>query len=321
MPQDSLILAPLAGYSNYYHRKLMFQNGADITYTEMISAEGIVRSQPRTLKYLKGVDIENHSVVQIFGSDPRSLARAADECIRYGANALDINMGCPVKKVMRLGAGVALMDNPQLTARIIRAVREQINVPLTVKIRSGTEKRKINYREIGRIAQEEGADAVILHPRTGSQKYAGKANWDHIADLVTQLNIPVIGNGDILTHLDCEKMTSETRCYAIMIGRGALGRPWLFKEIKHYRKYGEVMPPPTDLQRWEFIEAHVDYCIAMIGEKKGIRYFRKFLTQYLSGLPGVAEFRKKLFHIEDKKTLSHEVKSFLFGPSCFDALQ
>ncbi|MEN6621981.1 MAG: tRNA dihydrouridine synthase DusB, partial [Smithella sp.] len=223
-----VFLAPLAGISNLPFRLIARSFGCALAYTEMISANGLIRNTEKTYEYLKTCAEDKPLGMQIFGADPQLMAKAACIAVEHGADLIDINMGCPVKKVVKTGAGATLMKDPNLVARIVAAVKKAIPVPVTVKIRSGWNRSSINAVEIARIAEDSGANAVTVHARTADQGYSGTADWQVIASVKEALRIPVIGNGDIWHPQDAVRMIEQTSCDIVMVGRGALGNPWIF---------------------------------------------------------------------------------------------
>nr|WP_320048383.1 tRNA dihydrouridine synthase DusB [uncultured Desulfuromonas sp.] len=293
---NNLILAPMAGITNSPYRQIAMEAGAALTYSEMVSGNGLIRDGLRTLELLKRAAIETPFAVQLFGDDPQVLAEATHIASRYG-ELIDLNMGCPVKKVIRSGAGSALMREPEKVQKIIAAMRKATPLPLTVKIRSGWTLDEINYPLIGRICQEEGADAIILHPRTRCQGFGGHSSWEHIGELKRQLSIPVIGSGDVKSANDAFTMFQETSCDGIMIGRGSYGNPWLFSDILKQSR-GEKIVPPTREQRLATARHHLDLYSDEFGERKTLLDMRKHLCWYSRGLSGATEFRANINRCE-----------------------
>lgn len=304
------VLAPLAGMSNSPLRRIAKRNGAAMVWTEMISAEGLLRAQGKSAFYfhqLLYVHPEERPVAfQIFGSEPEPMAKAGAILAELDADVIDLNMGCPVKKVVKKGAGVALMRDLPRATLIIRAVRKAIGeVPLTVKMRTGFKNDERSALELCRIAEGEGADAVIIHARSKDQLFSGPPNYSVIRDCVRAVKIPVIGNGGIRTWEDAEKMVNATGCAGVMIGRGALGNPWLFAQIKN-----PAQPPPTIQERAETALFHLELLIKHFGEKKAVVEMRKYLGWYSKGIPQAVEFRKSLNKMERKEQVVELVKSF-----------
>ena len=229
--QKGAFLAPLAGISNLPFRLIVRSQGCALAYTEMISTNGLVRKTAKTYEYLKTCADDRPLGAQIFGADPQIMAEAARIVADSGVDLIDINMGCPVKKVIKAGAGAILMKNPDPIARIVEAVKKAVKIPVTLKIRSGWTHSSINAVQIAKIAEACGADAITVHARTADQGYSGQADWKIIAEVKKTIKIPVIGNGDIRQPQDAVRMLKETSCDAVMVGRGSLGNPWIFKGI------------------------------------------------------------------------------------------
>ncbi len=289
---NPLILAPLAGISDLPFRTIVRRFGCGLCYSEMVSADGIVRGQRKTLDILVSSPDDRPLIAQIFGSDPGVLAAAAAIIEERGlADAVDINMGCPVKPVIRRGAGAALMREPERVRLIVRETRRSIRVPLTVKIRSGWSPKEKNALEIARIAEGEGADAVAVHPRTASQGFGGRSDWSVIAEVKAALKIPVIGNGDVEAPGDASALLGQTGCDAVMIGRAALGNPWIFRNTRRHLAGEGIELAPLDEKR-RVIAEHLEMSVGRYGEITGVKNFRKHLFWYTKGLRGSATFRK-----------------------------
>jgi len=308
--KNEIVLAPMAGITNLPFRLINRDFGVGLTFTEMISANGLIRGMKKTLRYLNFRPEDSPLGVQIFGSDPAILAEAAKIMTDLGADLLDINMGCPVKKVVKTGAGAALMKDPLRIAAILKAVRKGTHLPLTVKMRAGWQPQRINVLEVAKIAEDSGVDAVIVHPRTADQGFSGKADWPLIGRVKTQINIPVIGNGDIKNGEDAAKMMRSTGCDAVMVGRGCLGNPWIFEQIDA-RLQGRVDPlPPSLSQRELMIRRHLTLELASAGETAGLKIFRKHLLWYTKGLKGGSQFRQMISAVEDKTLLLEKNHAF-----------
>jgi nifR3 family TIM-barrel protein len=291
---NNVILAPMAGITDLPYRRIMKGFGAGLVFTEMVSANGLIRAGRRTRELLRSVDEERPLGIQLFGEDPAILARAA-ELVHDDGELLDLNLGCPVNKVVRSGAGSALLRDPAKVGRIVAAVRRATDLPLSVKIRSGWDHGSINFLEIGRIAVDEGAEAVALHPRPRSQGFSGHADWEQIGRLKSALPVPVIGSGDIFTAADALAMLEETGCDAVMIGRGGYGNPWLIREILTLQQ-GGVAIPPTPGERLDVALRHLDLFLETFGEARAARDMRKHLCWYCRGLAGAATFRSAVNH-------------------------
>ena len=283
----------MAGITDLPYRILMKQFGAGLVFSEMISAKGLIYAGKRTRELLLSRPEERPLGIQLFGSDPDSLAEAA-QLVAEDGELIDINLGCPVNKVVKDGSGSALMRKPELVRQIIAAVRAATKLPLTIKIRSGWDSNTQNFLEIGKIAENEGVDAITLHPRTRSQGFSGKSAWQQIAQLKESLNIPVIGSGDIFTPTDAVAMIKQTGCDAIMIGRGGYGNPWLIRDAGKAIAGGQPLPPPTVEERLHVALEHQRLQIEIFGEQKALFEMRKHLCWYARGLPGAAAFRASI---------------------------
>ncbi len=307
---NNLILAPLAGISDLPFRTIVRRFGCGLCYSEMVSADGIVRGQRKTLDILRSGPGDRPLIAQIFGSDPGVLAAAAAIIEERGlADAVDINMGCPVKPVIRRGAGAALMRDPERVRLIVREARRSILIPLTVKIRSGWSPKEKNALEIARIAEGEGADAIAVHPRTASQGFGGRSDWSVIAEVKKALKIPVIGNGDVEAPGDASALLGQTGCDGIMIGRAALGNPWIFRNaLRHLAGEGIELANLDDKRR--VIEKHLEMSVGLYGEVIGVKCFRKHLFWYTKGLRGSAAFRKEAGTITGKENLLAAVSAY-----------
>jgi len=293
-PARTLIgLAPMAGYSDAPFRLACASFGADFAVTEMVSADGLVRTGEKTRFLLGRLDGEAPLGVQLFGADPGTMARAASIVATSDPAWIDINFGCPVRKVIRKNGGVAMMRDLPLMGRIAAAVVRAVAIPVTVKIRSGWSAREENYLEAGRVCEESGVSAVTLHPRYKTQGFSGDAHWEHIAELVHHLSIPVVANGDVWTVGDFGEIVRITGCRIVMVGRGALGRPWLFEQIRD-REAGREPVEPSFAARVDLLERLVDMEISWRGERSGILEMRKHYRWFLKGVPGTREFRLAL---------------------------
>ncbi len=313
--KNEMILAPMAGITNLPFRLINRDFGVGLTFTEMISANGLIRGMKKTQHYLNFHPDDRPVGVQIFGSDPAILAEAARIITDLGADLLDINMGCPVKKVVKTGAGAALMKDPPRIAAILKAVRKCTHLPLTVKLRAGWQPQRLNVLEVSKIAEDSGVDALTVHPRTADQGFGGAADWSLIESVKAQLHIPVIGNGDIRKGEDAVRMMRTTGCDAVMVGRGCFGNPWIFHQMNE-RLCGRVDPlPPSLAQREQMIRRHLALELAAAGEKGGMKMFRKHLLWYTKGLKGGSQFRQMISTVEDKILLLDKLHAFFAGLS------
>ena len=311
--KNNVCLAPMAGITNLPFRTLMKDFGCALTSTEMISANGLTRNSTRSFEYLSSSSVDKPLSVQLFGSDPSVLAEAARIVAGQGADLIDINMGCPTRKIVRNGAGSALLKNPLQIGNIVKAIREAILVPLTVKIRSGPSPREINALEIARIAEDCGADAIIVHPRTADQGFGGRADWGVIKQVKQGIRIPVIGNGDIRQAADALGMITHTGCDGVMVGRGALGNPWLIGEIIACLAGQDPPAHPSLTERLSVISHHLDMELQYHGETGGSRNFRKHLLWYTKSLPGGAKFRKLAVNLKGKESILEELQRFFLA--------
>ncbi len=294
----NLILAPMAGVTDLPFRLLCKEEGASLLYTEMISAKGIYYGNKNT-ELLWTIDERERPVtLQLFGSEPQLLADIAMRIEGRNFDIIDINMGCPVPKIVNNGEGSALMNDMALAGRIIDAVSRAVKKPVTVKFRKGFDKDSDTAGEFARMAEYYGAAAVAVHPRTRQQFYSGKADWDVLRRVKKAVSIPVIGNGDIYDVTDIKAMYEQTGVDAFMIGRGARGNPWIFGRAKEYIRTGKILPQPTVSDICEMMLKHARMNIEYKGEYTGIREMRKHAAWYTQGLANSARFRDRLSHIE-----------------------
>jgi tRNA-dihydrouridine synthase B len=305
---NPVILAPMAGITSLPYRRIMKSFGASLVFSEMISANGLIRDGQRTRLLLTTHKEEFPLGIQLFGDDPTVLEKAAKMVTDDGA-LLDINMGCPVKKVVRSGAGSALLQEPRRVSQILKAVRKVYPGPLTIKIRSGWDDQSLNFLEIGRIAEAEGVDAITLHPRPRSQGFSGKANWEQITELKAALNIPVFGSGDIFTAEDGIRMLQQTGCDAIMIGRGGYGNPWLITQILDLLE-GKAVSYPNSIEKCRVTLQHLQLHREQFGDKKTLLEMRKHLCWYARGLDGASHFRSALQKTEQLEQVLALTKYF-----------
>ena len=300
--ENDLIMAPLAGITNLPFRRIIKRLGPGLVTTEMVSAMGLVMGKNKTLRYLKSHPDEKPLAVQIFGSRPEAMAGAAEIAVEAGADIVDINMGCPARKVVKNGAGGALLRDLHTIEEIISGVRKVCSVPLTVKIRTGWSPDHASSVEIAVLSEDCGADAVTVHPRFVTQGFSGHADWTVIAKVKEALKIPVIGNGDVTNPLLAQKMKEQTGCDGVMIGRAAVGNPWIFKQILALENGLSVQPPSLDDRRALILE-HFNYLSMEIGENRAAKLMRGLLLSYTKGLPNSRHFRSSFTSINDIDTL------------------
>ncbi len=304
--RNPFILAPMAGVSEMPFRVLAFRMGAALCPTELVSAQGLMRANARTVKYLThDAEAEQPYSLQIFGGEPEVMAQAALVGKQWGAQIIDINMGCPVKKVTKSGAGSALLCDPPRAAQIVKAIAEATGLPVTAKIRSGWDHTHRNYLEMAATLEDAGCAALAVHPRTRAQGYAGSADWSVIADLKRYIKkMPIIGNGDVKTPADAQRMLETTGCDFVMIGRGALGNPWIFRQLLG----GQA---PSADERCATVLEHFRAHLAFVGaEIPAVRAFRKHLAWYAHGLRGASAFRNDANKLENASAVELAVRRF-----------
>lgn len=301
--ENNLILAPMAGVTDLPFRLLCKEQGAGLLCMEMVSAKAILYKNRNTEDLLTIDKRENPVSLQLFGSDPDIMSEIAKQIEDRPFDILDINMGCPVPKVVNNGDGSALMKNPKLAGEIIEKTARAIKKPVTVKIRKGFDEEHVNAVEMAHIAQESGAAAVAVHGRTRSQFYSGKADWDIIRQVKEAVSIPVIGNGDILTAKDVIAMQKQTGCDGFMIARGAEGNPWIFAQILHYFKTGEELPKPTSEEVTQMLLRHARMQLEFKGEYTGIREIRKHAAWYTAGYRNSSKLRGRINEVETYEQL------------------
>lgn len=309
--ENCLALGPMAGVTDLPFRLLCKEMGCNMLYTEMVSAKAILYKNKNT-KELLNIDKNEHPVgVQLFGSDPDIMAQIAAQIEEGECDFVDINMGCPVPKIVNNGEGSALLKQPQLVEEILTKMVKAVNKPITVKIRKGFENGTIYAVEIAKIAESCGVSAIAVHGRTREQYYSGKADWDVIKDVKKAVKIPVIGNGDIFSAEDAKAMKEYTGCDGLMVARGARGNPWIFREIKEYLENGNIIDKPTINDIREMIIRHAKMLVDYKGEYTGIREMRKHIAWYTAGLPHSAELRRMCNQIETMENLIETVNAKL----------
>ncbi|MEW6258702.1 MAG: tRNA dihydrouridine synthase DusB [Thermodesulfobacteriota bacterium] len=305
------VLAPLAGITDLPFRLVVKRLGCGMVCSEMISANALVRNSQKTRAMLDTTAEEYPLSVQLFGADPAVMADAAALVAESGAAAvIDINFGCSVKKVVKTGAGAALMRDPQRARALLRAVRKAVTTPITIKIRSGWDPSGDQALEIARIGRDEGVNAIAVHPRTATQGFSGKADWRIIARIQQAIDIPVIGNGDILRAEDALAMMEQTRCDAVMVGRAAMGNPWIFDQI-HRKLTGEPELPISLSDRKDLMAAYVRTVVAYRGERHGCRMLRSRLGWFSRGMRNGAAFREAIRRLETEAQAIDIIRSIL----------
>ncbi|HWT73889.1 MAG TPA: tRNA dihydrouridine synthase DusB [Mobilitalea sp.] len=308
--EGNLFLGPMAGVTDLPFRLLCKEKGADLVYTEMISAKGIQYNNKNTESLLQIHDKERPAALQLFGADPTILSETAKRLEHRNFDILDINMGCPVPKVVNNGEGSALMKNPKLIGEIVKKISSAISKPVTVKIRKGFQEDCVNAVEVAKIAEENGAAAVAVHARTREQFYSGQADWEIIRAVKEAVSVPVIGSGDVFTPEDAKQMLLQTGCDAIMLARGTRGNPWIFEQLKAYLDNGTFIPKPTLEEVKDMILRHAILSVEYKGEFIGIREMRKHVAWYTTGFHGSAKLRNRVNEIENMEDLKRLLEEY-----------
>lgn len=309
--ENPVFLAPMAGITDLPFRLICKEMGCGMVYTEMISSRGLYYRDKKTEKLLKIHPDEKPVALQIFGSDPDVMAKAAYMLNDRENAVLDINMGCPTPKIVKNKDGCALMRDIDLAGKIVKAVVKESIKPVTVKIRKGWDENNVNAVEFAKVMEQGGAKAITVHGRTREQFYSGKADWDIIKKVKEAVTVPVIGNGDIFTVEDGMKLLNEIKCDGIMVGRGSLGNPWLFKRLVHYIKTGDLLPEPTPEEKINMALKHLDSAIRHKGERVGIIEMKKHIAWYVKGLKNSASLRDRINKINHKSDLEKVLTEYL----------
>lgn len=305
-------LAPMAGVADMAFRELCVEYGATYVVSEMVSSKGLTMCDRKSKKLLLLSDKERPAAAQLFGSDPQIMAQSAKKAMEFKPDIIDINMGCPAPKIAGNGGGSALSKNPKLAQEIIKAVVDAVDIPVTVKIRTGWDKDSINAVEMAMRAENAGAKAVTVHGRTRQQMYAAGIDVETIAKVKESVSIPVIANGDIIDGVSAAKMLEDTNCDYILVGRGALGRPWVFSQISAYLKNEVVLPEPPISEQMRVMVKHIERLCDYKGEKVGIREARKHAAWYIKGIRGAAAYRQ---HVGMLSSID-ELKEFAYRIVC-----
>ncbi len=311
--KNKVVLAPMAGVSNPAYMKIASEMGVGLAYTELISAEAIVRHNKKTLDMLKGIETLDIPVgIQLFGGDSKVMAEAAKIVSNlYPKAFIDINMGCPVPKVaLRAHAGSYLLKDIDKISEIVSAVVASVSCPVTVKIRSGWDENSINASIVAKTICQAGASAIAIHARTRKQGYSGKADWTVIKDVKDSVFCPVIGNGDILSGVDAKRMIDETGCDMVMIGRGCLGNPWLLKECVSYLENGILIEKPTCSDKIDMCLKHFDYLLDFMNEAQAVLEIRSHAAWYLKGIPLAKDIKMRLFKLKTKEEIVNLLLEF-----------
>ena len=311
--KNQVVLAPMAGICNNAFRKIIKEMGAGLICAEMVSDKALVYDSKKTKELLYLEDIERPISQQIFGSDVDTFVEASKIVYKLTKpDIIDINMGCPVPKVaLKSQAGAALLRDPDKIYEIVSSVRKAVPCPITVKIRSGWDSNNINAVLVAKVCEKAGASAITVHPRTRMQGYQGKADWNIIKEVKQNVKIPVIGNGDITSSFLAKKMLDETGCDAVMIGRGALGNPWLIKEIVAYLEDATILPEPSYRDRINMCYKHLDYLLKIKSEKVSILEMRSHVSWYLKSLPGNTSVKKEIMSAKNSEEIKKNLNNYL----------
>ncbi|WP_313269826.1 tRNA dihydrouridine synthase DusB [Epilithonimonas vandammei] len=315
LPDFPLLLAPMEDVSDPPFRKLCKMHGADLMYSEFISSEGLIRDAIKSRKKLDIFDYERPVGIQIFGGDEEAMAMSARIVETVEPDLVDINFGCPVKKVVCKGAGAGVLKDIDLMVRLTKAVVSSTHLPVTVKTRLGWDNDSINIDEVAERLQDVGIKALTIHARTRAQMYKGEADWEHISRIKNNSNIeiPIFGNGDVDSPEKALEYKNKYNCDGIMIGRGAIGYPWIFNEIKHFFETGEILPEPTIAERLEAVKNHALWSVEWKGERPGIVEMRQHYSNYFRGIPHFKEFKTKFLQaltLEQIDEIIEETKHF-----------
>ncbi len=310
-----VILAPMSGVTDMPFRRLVKRMGAGLVISEMIASQAMIRQTRQTMKMIEKSPEELPAVVQIAGCDPEVMAEAARLNQDLGAHIIDINMGCPVKKVVNQYAGSALMRDEDLACRIMEEVVKAVNIPVTLKMRTGWNDENRNAPTLAKRAQDVGIQMITIHGRTRCQLYTGKSDWAFIKCVKDAVTIPVIGNGDVVVEEDAVQLLADSTADGVMIGRGVYGRPWFINQVGHYLKTGEKIAPPSLMEQKEIVLGHFEDMLEHYGAETGVRLARKHIAWYSKGLDGSAEYRVTVNQAETAQSMRSEIIAF-YGKLC-----
>jgi len=311
--ESRVLAAPMAGISDEAYRFMAAKYGAGLTVTEMASAKGLIRRDRKTLSLIRTRPGAGPYAVQVFGADENDLGAAARLAQDYGADAVDFNMGCPVRKILKSGSGGALLKDIKLIDRIIAAMRGGISVPLTIKIRAGWDERSPVYMELARVAEDRGADAITVHPRYVTEGFKGAARWAIIGEMAAATRIPVIGNGDITCADDALTMMRQTECAGVMVGRAAMGNPFIFRDIAAAIVGAPAAPPPTPAEKCEAALMQFEMMLECLPARVAAWHWRKQVCWYTKGMSNATGFRRAVFATEDPEELKDLTRNYFYG--------
>ncbi len=314
LQDNPVVAAPMAGVTDKTFRMLAREAGCGLVVTEMVSAKALIYNNRHTYKLLNIAGEQPPVSVQLFGSDPGTMAEAARIVENLGADLVDLNMGCPTPKIVKNGEGAALMKDPALAGKIVAAVKKAVSIPVTAKIRAGWGEHSINAPEFSARLAIAGVDMITVHGRTREQFYAGKASWDIIRDVKSRVSVPVVGNGDIWEPEDAVRMLEVTGCDGVMVGRGSLGNPWIFGRITRLICTGEVICPPTAEEKIAMALRHLDMMVDFKGEKIAVREMRKHVAWYIKGLRNATKIRQLVNQQKDVKNLKEILEQYRQSP-------
>ena len=310
---DPIVLAPMSGVTDMPFRRLVKRAGAGLVVSEMIASRAMVHAARKTMKMAAHCADEYPISVQLAGCEPDVMAEAARINEDFGATIIDINMGCPVKKVTNGDAGSALMRDLGLASKLLEATVKAVNIPVTLKMRTGWDDDTRNAPQLAKIAEDCGIQAIAVHGRTRCQFYKGRADWPFIASVKDAVNIPVFGNGDVVSVDDAKKLLEDSGADGILVGRGTYGRPWFLNQISHYLKTGERLANPTVEEQMEIVLEHFDAIVTHYGAQPGVKIARKHLGWYSKGLSNSAEFRQEVFQLDTPDAVKARIRAF-YGP-------
>ena len=310
---DPIVLAPMSGVTDMPFRRLVKRAGAGLVVSEMIASRAMVRAARKTMKMATHCADEYPISVQLAGCEPDVMAEAARINEDFGATIIDINMGCPVKKVTNGDAGSALMRDLGLASKLLEVTVNAVNIPVTLKMRTGWDDDTRNAPQLAKIAEDCGIKAIAVHGRTRCQFYKGRADWPFIASVKDAVNIPVFGNGDVVSVDDAKKLLEDSGADGILVGRGTYGRPWFLNQISHYLKTGERLADPTVEAQMEIVLEHFDAIVSHYGAQPGVKIARKHLGWYSKGLSNSAEFRQEVFQLDTPDAVKARIRAF-YGP-------